>query len=165
MPSRPRYLSSTGTRNSEDEPSRDSVLRTFDNSILSRSAYPHRPMTTQQQSIDCREITKQFRTSSYHYSSRANVRNALPQALHVNDRSRRDHYSHRYHPMTRFSGSLLPLVSRNIARGLSAQEIDSMVADSPRTPTYATVFNVEEYRDSFVVSPALSPTHGITEPN
>lgn len=165
LSSRPRKASSSDTRNKENEPSRGSAIRTSNISILSVNADPHRPIITKQQSIDSRVITHQVSRKSFHSNSKGNVNIALPQALHANNRSRRDQYSHRYHPMTPFSGSLQSPVPHKIARGLSAQEFGSLVAESSTSPTYATVFNVEEYRDSVVVSPALSPTHGIQEPH
>ena len=163
--SRPRNPSPTDTRNTENEPSGGSVVRTSDISILSVNADPYGPMVTKQQSVDSRETTDQVKRNSFHSRSKSNFNKALPQALHANNWSRKYHYSHRYHPMTPFSGSLQTPVPHNIARGLSAHEIDSMVADSSMSPTYATVFNVEEYRDSVVVSPALSPTYGYRKSN
>ena len=165
LPSRRGTPSIVDKRNNENEQSRVSEIQTSNVAMLSVNADPHRPMTTKEQSIDSRGITNQVGSSSLHSSSKINVNKALPQALHANNRGRRDHHSHRHHPMTPFSKSLQTPIPHNIVRGMSAQEFDSMAADSPMTPTYATVFNVEEYRDNVVVSPALSPNCGIKEPH
>lgn len=55
---------------------------------------------------------------------------------------------------------LMP-VSHIIARSSSAQEIDSTTVDPQTSPTYATVFSVEAYKDSTVASPVLSPTRNL----
>ena len=165
LSSRPRNLFSADTRNNEIEPSRGSVIRSSNISILSLNADPHHPMITNQQSIDSRGTTDQVRRNLFHSSSKGNVNKALTQVLPASNRSRRDHYLHRFHQITPFSGSLQTPIPHNISPELSTQELDSNVADSPMSPTYATVFNVEVYRDSDVVSPPLSPTHSMKEPN
>ena len=53
---------------------------------------------------------------------------------------------------------LMP-VPHIIARDPSTQELDPSTTNP--SPTYATVFNVEAYKDSTVPSPALSPTRNL----
>ena len=57
---------------------------------------------------------------------------------------------------------MLP-VSHIAGRELPSQGLDSMAVDPRMSPDYATVFTVEGYRDSATASPALYPTHNLSE--
>ena len=163
LPSTPRNLSSKDTRNNENEPSRGSMIRTSNISILSVNADPHRPMITKAKRINSQGTIEQVRRNSFYLSLKGNVNKALPQAPHAKKQDRQDHLSHRSRPRIPLSDSLQISFPHKVARDLSAQAFDLVAADSPRSPTYATVFNVEEYTDSAVASPSLSPTHDIKE--
>lgn len=143
-PPRVSNIPSVKIGNNKDELFRSSINRTSNLSIPFLNTDP----PTEEDDVGSRTSIGKVVKKPPYFRMQDNVNKALPQTLRANCRSRQNHSSHQSYLATPITESIQMLpVSRIVLRRSPTQELDAMATIPQGSPTYATIFDIEAYKD------------------
>lgn len=147
--------SANNTRDKENDISRLRVAQVPGTLNLPLDKAPSRTTPTKSDSLKSQGSMKGVQADSFPTHLMVDVHKALPHVPLTTAQSKRNHFSLRSSSATSISESIqTPPITYRAVRDAFAQRIHT-VAASPRVSliaTYATIFDVEEYKDHAIVS-------------